>query len=72
MSKELTLEQVVLDRLHEMFVQIADDIALLELAVPLTEEQAAGIPFALFSAEQEMRHAFICLVRGKTTQGEQK
>lgn len=54
----MTLVEVVNERLHQMFIQLADDIGTDRLGLNLTQDEVAGIPFALFSAEQTMRSAF--------------
>lgn len=60
----MTLIELVNERLHQMFVQLAEDIASGEIG-DLTPEEAAGVPFALFSAEETMRSAFRRFVNDK-------
>lgn len=54
----VTLVEVVKERLHLMFVQLAEEIGSGELGLDLTEEEAAGVPLALFVVEDAMRRAF--------------
>ena len=53
----MTLFELIDARLHEMILELADDIASDKLGLNLTEDEAAGVPFALFNAEQVMRSA---------------
>lgn len=63
----MTLVELVNERLHQMFVQLAEDIAAGKIG-DLTPEEAAGIPLALFIAEEVMRSAFRHFVTdGETT-----
>lgn len=60
----MTLVEVVKERLHLMFVQLAEEIGSGELDVGLTGEEATGVPLALFGAEWEMHRAFARFVCG--------
>ncbi len=51
---EVTIEQLVLDEIHEAMLRVAD-----KLNKKLTAEQLLGVPMALFVAENAMRAAFI-------------
>ena len=54
----ITLAESVKRHLHEMFVQIADEIATGEISLSLSQDEAAGVPMALFAAEEALRSAF--------------
>ncbi len=58
----MTLAGLVKVRLHEMFLELAKDIETDNLGLDLTEDEAAGVPMALFKAEQAMRTAFKRLI----------
>lgn len=61
----MTLVKLVNERLHEMIVQLADDIANDDdLGLNLTEEETAGVPLMLFRVEQILRSAFERFVTG--------
>ena len=60
----MTLIELVNHRLHQMFIQLAEDIAAGEVD-NLTPGEAAAVPLALFSAEETMRQAFKRLVTGQ-------
>jgi len=51
---EATVEQLVLDEIHEAVLRAAE-----KLNKDLTAEQLLGVPMALFVAENVMRAAFI-------------
>jgi len=55
----LTLAELVTTRLHEMIIELADDIANDNLGLDLTDDEMAGVPLQLFGAEQAMRSAFL-------------
>jgi len=56
--KKVTVEQLVLDEIHEAVLRAAE-----RLNKDLTAEQLLGVPMALFSAENVMRAAFIKWVK---------
>lgn len=58
----MTLAELVKERLHEMFLELAEDISIDDMGLDLTEDEAAGVPMALFKAEETMRAAFERLI----------
>jgi len=58
-EKSPTLAELVTTRLHEMIIELADDIAGNNLGLDLTDDEMAGVPLQLFGAEQAMRSAFL-------------
>ena len=65
-NQAMTLIELVNHRLHQMFIQLAEDIAAGEIG-NLTPGEAAAVPLALFSAEEAMRRAFKRLVTSGET-----
>jgi len=57
----MTLSKLVLNRLHAMMVQLAQDIVVGRVDIGLSREETAGVPLAIFHAENVMRRAFVSM-----------
>lgn len=55
-TKTLTLAEFVEESIHEIFIRIAEKVGNGEF--DLTEEETAGVPLTIFTAEQKLIEAW--------------
>ena len=54
----MTLAEIVKERIGQMFTQLAEEIGTDSLGLALTADETAGVPLALFIAEQNLLAAW--------------